>query len=274
MNLLKSAARPVLARVRAPRSPAPDLLDVRSYRAIEELPSFTPGQTRLFGRTIAFSDKDGFLHSLREIFVDEVYRFDSAKADPFIMDAGANIGLSVLYFKQRFPAATVMAFEPDPQMFDLLRRNTAGLPGVELRNAAAWTADTTLTFFTEGSLAGSTEIDFLNKGRAVTVAAERLRDRLVERPVDFLKIDIEGAENEVLPDIADALDRVGLLFFEYHSAPGRPQRLGELLQLICDQGFRYVINGAHGARLPFVETVPHGFELQLNVSCFRPARPG
>ena len=42
-----------------------------------------------------------------------------------------------------------------------------------------------------------------------------------------------------------------------------------MLDLVRRAGFRYVINGAHGPRLPFVERVPHGFDLQLNVSCFR-----
>lgn len=270
MNAITAVSGKVLKRLRERHSPFPGLLNDDRYRALRNMPPFTPGEVTLFGQPVAFSDKDGFLHSLQELFVDEVYRFDSDRSDPHIIDAGANIGLSVLYFKQRFPDATIIAYEPDPQMFDLLRRNTAGLSGVELRNAAAWAEDTELTFYSEGSLAGSTEIDFLNKGRSVTVRAERLRDAIADRPVDFLKIDIEGAENDVLPDIADALDRVGLLFFEYHGSAARPQRLGALLQMVSDKGFRYVINGAHGARLPFVEIVPHGFELQLNVSCFRP----
>lgn len=272
MELLRGLKAKALNRQIEPRSPLPGIVSDQVYRDLRAMAPFTPGSATILDRTIAFSDVEGLLHSLREIFVDEVYRFATdldADTPPHIIDAGANIGLSVLYFKRLHPEATLVAYEPDPQMFELLVHNTAGLPGVELRNAAAWTAETRLTFYTEGSLAGSTEIDFLGKGQAVTVEAERLRDRLVERPVDFLKIDIEGAENEVLFDIEDQLDRVGMLFFEYHSTPGRAQRLGDLLAMVSRHGFRYVINGAHGARLPFVETVPHGFDLQLNVSCFR-----
>jgi len=86
--------------------------------------------------------------------------------------------------------------------------------------------DEPLTFSTEGSLAGSTEMDFLGKGTPVQVNAERLKDRLANQHVDFLKIDIEGAQNEVLFDIVDELANVDHLFFEYHSIAGKPQRLG------------------------------------------------
>ncbi len=251
------------------RSPMPALLDDAAYAAVRRLRPFEEGRVDLFGRSFAFADAAGFLHSLREIFVDEVYRFDSPDAAPHIIDAGANIGLSVLYFKRLHPQATVIAYEPDPQMFALLEQNTRGIDGVELHRAAAWTEDTELTFYQEGSLAGSTEVDFLNAGSSITVKAERLRDRLADRPVSFLKIDIEGAENEVLFDIADALDRVGLLFFEYHSAKGKPQQLGRILEMVTAAGFRYAINGCHTAARPFVETMPMAFDLQLNVSCFR-----
>ncbi|WP_174284530.1 FkbM family methyltransferase [Sphingomonas bacterium] len=209
------------------------------------------------------------MHSVIEIFKDEVYQFKADNAAPHIIDAGANIGLSVLFFKELYPEATIVAYEPDREIFQLLCENVGHLPGVELHEAAAWTEDTTLTFFKEGSLAGSTEMDFLSKGSTVLVRAERLKDAILKRPVDFLKIDIEGAENAVLFDIVDCLDHVRHLFFEYHSTPGKPQLLGQLLELVAAKGFRYAINGAHGPALPFVDKVPHGFDLQLNIFCFR-----
>ena len=272
MNLARSLGHKLSTAVASRRSPMPGLIDDGTYRRLIATPPFTPGEVTLNGHLLAFSDVAGFLHSLQEIFVDEVYRFVAHEPRPHIVDAGANIGLSVLYFKHLYPDATVTAYEPDPQMFALLERNTAGLSGIELHKAAAWTEATELTFHMEGSLAGSTEVDFLDAGRAVTVAAERLRDALALRPVSFLKIDIEGGENDVLFDIEDELDRIDHLFFEYHSVKGRPQRLGDMLAMVTAKGFRYVINGCHGPRLPFIETMPRGFDLQLNVSCFRERR--
>jgi len=59
------------------------------------------------------------------------------------------------------------------------------------------------------------------------------------------------------------------LFFEYHSQPNTEQLLGTMLDLVKAAGFRYVINGTHAPNHPFVDRVTRGFDLQLNVSCFR-----
>lgn len=266
---LPLAGKRLLRKMRKRASPLHPVLTAGDYRSVVNLPPFTEGRARVFGTPVRFSDRDGFLHSVREIFFDKVYRFDARREKPRIVDAGANIGLSIIYFKRLYPDATIVAYEPDNEIFALLQANTGHYEGVELREAAAWTADTELTFFREGSLAGSVAMDYLNRGKEVKVRAERLKTELQKGPVDFLKIDIEGAENSVLFDIEPELSTVDFLFFEYHSVPGQPQRLGELLNLAGRAGFRYVINGAHGPRLPFVEKVAHGFDLQLNVYCFR-----
>lgn len=259
----------IAQKIKRRLSPLHEAMSAADYRAVQRLAPMTPGTTTLFGEPVEFSANEGFLHSVREIFYDEVYKFRAKNTRPYIVDAGANIGLSVRYFKRLYPEATILAYEPDAAIFDILTRNVGGRPGVELRRAAAWIEDTELTFYSEGSLAGSSEMDFANGGKATVVKAERLLDRL-DRPVDFLKIDIEGAENKVLFDIEPALGNVDHLFFEYHSVPGQKQLLSELLDLVRRAGFRYVINGAHGATHPFVDQVPHGFDLQLNVSCIRP----
>lgn len=249
-------------------SPLRFMSPVDYYATMRNKP-LVPGETRVLGLPTRYSDKNGLFHSLGELFGDEVYRFKAATDTPRIIDAGANIGLSVRYFKSIYPNARILAYEPDPQIFEILKENVGGMPGVEIREAAAWVENTKLTFYVEGSLAGSSEIDFLGKKEALQVAAERLRDEVVKEPVDFLKIDIEGAENSVLFDIEDALENVENLFFEYYSTPGKDQQLGDLLNIVARSGFRYTINGPHGAAHPFVETVPHGFDLQLNVSCYR-----
>lgn len=259
----------ILDKVKGLRSPYPAGLRWPDYIATRVATPLNAGQSTFFGKRIRYSDNVGFLHSVREIFADEVYRFEARTDAPYIIDAGANIGLSVLYFKRMYPKSTIIAFEPDVAIFAMLEHNVGGLDGVELRRQAAWIEETTLNFFTEGSLAGSSEIDFLNKGKKIEVEAIRLKNDLHNRHVDFLKIDIEGAENSVLFDIETELANVDHLFFEYHSIPNDDQRLGDMLNLVQRAGFRYIINGVHAPRLPFVEKVDRGFDLQLNVFCFR-----
>ena len=268
MSVVQSVQR-VSGAISRRVSPLREHMTARDYWQVRRTLPLQSGVSKVDGKAVAFSDPIGFLHSVNEIFNQKVYDFRTDKPDPHIIDAGANIGLSVIYFKQLFPRSTIIAYEPDSEIFSILKENVGSMEGVELREAAAWIDNTELTFFKEGSLAGSVEVDFSSKGEAVTVKAERLRDQIRRRPVDFLKIDIEGAENAVLFDIADELDGVDRLFFEYHSTPEKPQLLGQLLGLVADRGFRYAINGTHGPTLPFVDRLQSGFDLQLNVFCFR-----
>ena len=68
-------------------------------------------------------DVHAFEDAYREVFDEGVYRFAPAADRPFIIDAGANLGLATCYFKTRHPDAEVLAFEPDPRLADLYERN-------------------------------------------------------------------------------------------------------------------------------------------------------
>lgn len=93
----------------------------------------------------------------------------------------------------------------------------------------------------------------------------------LEKPVEFLKIDIEGAEHAVLASVADRLRNVRLLFVEHHGFVGEEQRLPEFLQLLSDAGFRYYINSAYDfRRSPLRDrNANHGMDVQLNIFCVR-----
>jgi FkbM family methyltransferase len=257
-----------------PRNPFAGLLSYKSFRKLRSAPRFVPGKIPFLGHEICYSDSLGFLHSLEELFNRRVYEFDAKSDTPLIIDVGSNIGLSIIFFKSLYSGARIVAFEPDPHLFALLQANVdaAGLREVELHQAAAWSSKTLLEFYSEGSLAGSTELDFAQLGNKVTVPAVRLRDFLCDKDrIDFLKIDIEGGEHAVLPDIAGCLLKVENLFLEYHSLAARPQELHTLLSLVSGAGFRYSIAPAcpPPAR-PFIDRTPaNSFDLQLNISCYR-----
>jgi FkbM family methyltransferase len=251
--------------------PMHQVMNAADYFRASRVPPYHTGSTKLFDKPILFSDTQGFFHSVDEIFQREVYKFQTLSKRPHIIDAGANIGLSIIYFKRLYPNCSIVAYEPDSEIFSLLKRNIAAhrYEDVDLREAAAWVSDGHLEFFSEGSLAGSTEVDFLKSGKVKTVRAQRLKSDLQGKAIDFLKVDIEGAENEVLFDVESELSGVRNLFFEYHSIPGKKQMLGDLLALVTRAGFRYVISETHGPKLPFVERSTSPFDIQMNVSCFR-----
>jgi FkbM family methyltransferase len=230
-----------------------------------------PTTVNFRGSITHFASPFWFLHSVQEIFIDEVYKFAPERTDPTIIDCGANIGLSAIYFKSNWPDAKVIAFEPDPSVFDLLEKNVKErrFAAVETRNAAVWIYDSTLRFEVEGALGGKLSVAAGDGRTQIGVQAFRLRD-LLDAPVDFLKIDIEGAEYAVLNDCRDRLENVRNLFVEYHAAPAERQRLSEMLSWFSDAGFRYYISEASALQPhPFISRGGDVFEMQLNISCYR-----
>ena len=110
------------------------------------------------------------------------------------------------------------------------------------------------------------------KTHAKRVESVRLRDVLEGFPrIDFLKIDIEGAECAVLPDCRGALSRVRNIFVEYHSRENLPQNLGEILTILADCGFRVQLETITKPKTPFLarEIPSGGFDLQINIFGFR-----
>lgn len=253
-----------------------DLLNVKTgisptaVKRLQNYPPFTEGKVDFFGKPFYFTDAPGFLHSLDEIFADEIYKFTAEKEDPLIIDCGANMGLSILYFKNLYPKSKIIAFEPDENTFTILKKNTHEYyESVELHREAVWTENTELTFFSEGSLAGSTVVDFSNKNNTNKVKAIDFK-KYLDQKIDFLKIDIEGAENQLIFDIKDHLDNVNKLFLEYHGIIGETQNLGNILNLLTDKGFEYYIRLAgETISYPFCDEKPSSFNQQLNILCYR-----
>jgi FkbM family methyltransferase len=229
-------------------------------------------ETKLFQIQIQRSNSFWYTQSVLEIFEDEVYKFNTPNNSPTIIDCGANIGLSIIYFKRLYPNANITAFEPDPDIFDLCKYNCNqfNLQDVEIVNAAVWKENTEMTFFADGALGGNIMAEGKNN-TGTKVKAEKLSSYL-DRPIDFLKIDIEGAEYEVLKSCKDLLGNVQNLFVEYHSFQNQDQILDDLLRILSDAGFRYYIKEAWvSMKKPFVDSVlERNMDLQLNIFAYRP----
>lgn len=234
--------------------------------------AFISGSATFFGKPFIFSNGMSILHSIEEIFEEHIYRFEADNNSPYIIDCGANIGLSIYYFKKLYPESKILAFEPDKIIFDVLQKNIEYIPcnqNIEIRKEAVWIEDTYLDFFSEGGLAGSFSVDFSGRNNTQKTKATDLKKYLHEK-VDFLKIDIEGAENELIFNIKDQLHNVKRMFLEFHGLTGEPQNLGDILNLLKEQGFQYYIRVAGDVmKNPFIDDIPKTFNQQLNIFCFR-----
>ena len=226
----------------------------------------------LFDKRFEFVDGYGFLFLYDEIIEKEIYKFSTDNPAPYIIDGGANIGLSVLYFKRSYPNSRILAFEPDPDIFTVLEKNcrTFEFEGVELFDRALWVENGSLGFRKDGSLGGCLAAD--DRVSDVDVPTQRLRDLLTAR-VTLLKLDIEGAETEVLEDCADRLGNVENLFVEYHSFADRPQSLHRLLTVIHEAGFRTHVHVYDPSPQPlFQRTIREGIDrvdMNLDIFCYR-----
>lgn len=215
-----------------------------------------PGQLRILDADFSYFSPEAMAILITEILVDQAYYLELPAERPFIIDGGANIGLSILLFKRLHPSSRILGFEPDPDTFALLQKNvsTNGLEDVQLVNAALSDTEGELELCVDlavpGNLGMSTRPVPNLQGRR-SVQARRLSSYL-DRRVDLLKLDIEGVEVDVLQEAAasGALERVDQIVMEYHHhvEPGE-DRLGSLLAMFERLGFGYQVLGRPA--LPF-----------------------
>ncbi len=221
-------------------------------------------------KKIYIDSKVNFLFQFDEIFNKQIYCFKSNKQNPIIIDCGSNIGLSILFFKQLFPSSQIIGFEPNPTIFNLLYKNilTSSFESIQLFQEAIWSSNKKVSF--NNNLNDASQILIKEFKDNILVDAISLKPYL-DKDIDFLKLDIEGAELEVLQDIAPCLGRVRHLFVEYHSYQEQEQRLNDLLSILSTAGFRYYIErtGVYSAR-PYTNIAQSfGMDLQLNIFAYR-----
>ena len=236
---------------------------------LRSVPRYHPATTEILGKPLELVDSSSFIWMYHEIFEREIYRFRANTENPYIIDCGANIGLSVLYFKRLYPHSHIVAFEPDEAIFAVLARNIKNqdCADVELHCRAVWQAETTMSF--AGDAADAGRLSRAGEAGNKSVRTVRLRDYL-GRPVSLLKIDIEGAETLVLEDCVDLLGNVDNLFVEYHSLVDEPQTFHSLLAILAGAGFRVHLHPENISPQPFLErNAPTQMDMQLNIFAFR-----
>jgi FkbM family methyltransferase len=211
-------------------------------------------EENLFGSSFVFHNYEALENMFEEIFIHKDYYFVSQKKDPVIIDCGSNIGLSILFFKKLYPQAQITGFEADPETFKLLDKNikSARLGLINLVNSAVSNKEGTLDFFSSG--AGETDNNmFKQRDNSIvhTVPAVMLSD-YIDSEVDFLKIDIEGAENLLIENLAEKnkLVLIKELVMEYHhDMSNQTKSLADMLRVLEKNGFVYEISSS--LRPPF-----------------------
>lgn len=220
----------------------------------QELHTLSVGRCR-----ISFENIHDFVGLFSEIFFKDTYYLRKTTEPIRIVDCGANIGISLLYFKMRAPNATVLCFEPNPGARTILEKNIAQNQWSDtvtvLPYALSQSKGTTDFYVKTGSASGS-DASMANvfeahakKASKISVETDTLSTYLTE-PVELLKMDIEGPELVVLEELesAGAFSSIRQIQLEYHYMKGHFTRpLSDLLTLLERNGYR---TGVESIALP------------------------
>lgn len=249
--------------------------EAKEIRKIRRVPRYRPGNTKILGSDFTFSDSASFIGQYFTIVNDQMYNFETASETPYIIDCGANVGVSIVYFKKKYPNSEIVAFEPDKNVFAILEKNiqSRGYDNVTLINKGVWNHEGKIQFLTDGADGGSILTDakeFVDKQPVAEIETTSLKPYL-NRKVDFLKIDIEGAEAIVIEDCQNLLQNVQFIFIEHHGSASEMQRLDFILSILAKNGFRYYIESAVIAnRSPFINRYTiKNFDNFLNIYAYK-----
>lgn len=168
-----------------------------------------------------------FKSLLIEIMIKEEYYIDLKTNTPLIIDCGANIGFTVLYFKLKYPNAKIIAIEANKDTYDILADNVRQLSDVTTYNCfVSNVSDSSVDFYTSGAGDVNASLVADRGGVLNVVKTMSLSSIIAGKHVDVLKMDIEGGEFAIFNEREnlDYLANVDNILMEYHhfTEKGRP----------------------------------------------------
>jgi FkbM family methyltransferase len=159
------------------------------------------------------------LKVIGEIFAGQEYAVPQGAEPRVIVDLGSHAGFSVLFFKALYPEARIIAVEANPITYRRLLQNISPFKGIEPLHAAVTSYEGEVTLYSGAESWAAT----LKKGQRLTESAVvpaitlgRLMEQFDLTSIDLLKVDIEGAECELVASSKAALRRTKSVIFEYH----------------------------------------------------------
>ncbi|HOX84136.1 MAG TPA: FkbM family methyltransferase, partial [Chryseolinea sp.] len=177
---------------------------------------------RILDFTIQFYSYPELIYLFEEIFIQQVYKFQCNTSNPFIIDCGSNIGMSIFYFKKIFPNATILAFEPELKTFKILKENVErnNLENISLLNYALSDFEGSASLFVRNLPNASLNTGLISSdvdSHREEVQTKRLSGYIQEM-VTMLKIDVEGSEAQILKDIIEhkKTDLIQQMIIEFH----------------------------------------------------------
>lgn len=210
---------------------------------------------RRFGLALRPTESD--LDVLKQVLIDKEYdagpertaavnrliaKLAATGEVPTIIDGGANVGYSAVYFAQAFPQATVIAVEPDPGAFAMLKRNCATYSNIVPVQGALWSHNRGVDLTNPTAWSWSRQVR--DNGPTPSLTIEELLLRVPRGRLVIAKLDVEGAEAEIVGHSAETLGQCPCLLIEPHDwlLPGA-NTLSPALAVLTGRRIDTVIKG-------------------------------
>lgn len=181
----------------------------------------------VLGFKIKVENKDYLPDIIFEHFGFNTYFFNTTKKRPVIVDIGANIGDTAIYFKWLYPNCSIYAFEPHPEAFKLLVKNVQlnKLKSIFAFNTALGNSVGKINLYSSDNTYSRTSS--INSSAKINDSkVEKIQSSITKidsfevlrniKNIDLLKIDIEGAESELFETLDNILIKTNKVVLEYH----------------------------------------------------------
>jgi FkbM family methyltransferase len=136
----------------------------------------------------------------------------------FIIDGGANIGLFAILMKNRYPDTKIICLEPDPENFDMLKKNVSVYDGIYCEHCGVWNKDTKLIAYDKYNYGKwGIVVEENVDGKISAVSIDTLLGKYTMQHIDVLKLDIETSEKRLFSEnFLTWLPKVKTLIIELH----------------------------------------------------------
>jgi FkbM family methyltransferase len=157
-------------------------------------------ESKEFQHPIYLRNNTSDIPTFYQICYELDYELDYDESPKIILDCGANIGLSTIFFKNKFPNSKIIAIEPEESNYQMLLRNTCKYEGVNTLKRGIWNKNTNLIVEDIGLGCWGfvvKEVENENDNTIKSISIDEIIKKNNIKYIDLLKIDIEGSEKEL-----------------------------------------------------------------------------
>lgn len=169
---------------------------------------------------------------------------------PIIIDAGANIGASALWYARAYPEACIVAIEPDPENAELCRYNVSGHENIRLLECAIGSRSGEVTLKRTPHQSWGVQTERSGAGIKICTIEEAEAAAGADGELFLVKIDIEGFEDDLFSTATEWIKRATVIVIEIHDWMLSGKYSSRTLQkALFNEGFEMLL---HGEVLVFV----------------------